>query len=84
VQKKSEAEKLTLALAVGLGEVPVLPQKLLKELLPGVQGALSKQKVPVRLCRRFVSSKFRAKNCVLNPKLGDWLCQFFVSTKVSH
>jgi hypothetical protein len=31
-----------LAVAVGLGKIPVLPQKLLEELLPGVSGALFK------------------------------------------
>jgi hypothetical protein len=34
--------KQTLAVAVGLGKVPMLPQKLLKELLPGVSSALFK------------------------------------------
>jgi hypothetical protein len=33
-----------LVVAVGLGKVPVLPEKLLKELLPGVRGALFKMK----------------------------------------
>jgi hypothetical protein len=42
--KEAGSLKLTLTFAVGLGEVPVLPQKLLKELLPGVQGALFKVK----------------------------------------
>jgi hypothetical protein len=37
-----EAKGLTLAVAVGLGKVPVLPKKLLEELLPGVRDALSK------------------------------------------
>jgi hypothetical protein len=27
---------------MGLGKVPMLPQKLLKELLPGIRGALIK------------------------------------------
>jgi hypothetical protein len=31
-----------LAVAVGLGKVPVLPEKLLEELLSGVRGALFK------------------------------------------
>jgi hypothetical protein len=31
-----------LAVAMGLGKVPVLPQKLLKEALPGVRCALFK------------------------------------------
>ena len=37
-------KKLTLALAVGFGKEPVFPQKLLKELIPGVQGPLFKLK----------------------------------------
>jgi hypothetical protein len=36
--------KQTLAVAVGLGKVPVFPEKLLEELLPGVRGALFKMK----------------------------------------
>jgi hypothetical protein len=86
-----------LALAVGLGKEPVLPHKLLKELLPGVQGALFKLKDSGKAMPAFCFKqsfalrtaystrnsgtsyagflfprKFRAKNCVLNPKLGDW------------
>jgi hypothetical protein len=34
--------KHTLAVAVGLSKVPMLPQKLLKKLLPGVSSALFK------------------------------------------
>ena len=41
-KKKPGSNKLTLAFAVGFGKLPVLPQKLLKEMLPGVQGALFK------------------------------------------
>jgi hypothetical protein len=39
-----EAERLTLAFAVCLREVPVLPKELLEELLPDVRHALLKQK----------------------------------------
>jgi hypothetical protein len=39
-----EAKGLTLAVAVSLGEIPVLPEKLLEELLPGVRRALFKGK----------------------------------------
>jgi hypothetical protein len=43
IRKKPDAQrKQTLAVAVGLGKVPVLPKKLLEELLPGIRGALSK------------------------------------------
>jgi hypothetical protein len=38
-------KKQTLVLAVSIGKKPVLPQKLLEELLPGVHGALFKIKV---------------------------------------
>ena len=55
---------------MGLRKFPVLPQKLLEEMLPGVQRALFKKKVPVRRCR--YRTKFRAKNCALNTKLRDW------------
>jgi hypothetical protein len=41
-EKMPEEKKQTLAVAVGLGKVPMLPQKLLKELLPGVSSALFK------------------------------------------
>jgi hypothetical protein len=45
IRKKPDAQrKQTLAVAVGLGKVPVLPKKLLEELLPGVRGALFKMK----------------------------------------
>jgi hypothetical protein len=37
-------KKLTLALAVGFRKLPVLPQKLLEEVLPGIQRALFKIK----------------------------------------
>jgi hypothetical protein len=37
-----EEKGLTLAVAVSLGKIPVLPEKLLEELLPGIRGALSK------------------------------------------
>ena len=40
VKRSRRRNKLTLAFAVGFGKLPVLPQKLLKEMLPGVQGAL--------------------------------------------
>ena len=39
-----EAQKLTLALAVRFSKIPVLPQKLLKEVLPGVGRALFKKR----------------------------------------
>jgi hypothetical protein len=39
-----EAKRLTLAFAMCLREVPVLPKKLLEELLPGVCHALFKRK----------------------------------------
>jgi phage terminase small subunit len=43
IRKKSdEQRKQTLAVAVGLGKVPMLPEKLLEELLPGIRGALFK------------------------------------------
>jgi hypothetical protein len=43
IRKKPDAQrKQTLAVAVGLGKVPMLPQKLLEELLPGIRGALFK------------------------------------------
>jgi hypothetical protein len=32
-----------LAVAVSLGEVPMLPEELLEELLPGISGALFKE-----------------------------------------
>jgi hypothetical protein len=32
-----------LAVAVGLGKIPMLPEKLLEELLPGIRGALFKR-----------------------------------------
>jgi hypothetical protein len=57
VQKEAGRSKLTLSLAVSLGKEPVLPQKLLEELLPAVQRALSKREIPVRLCRRVVSTR---------------------------
>jgi hypothetical protein len=41
-EKKPEVKELTLAAAVGLGKIPVLPQELLKEALPGVCRALFK------------------------------------------
>jgi hypothetical protein len=45
VRKKPDAQrKQTLAVAVGLGKVPVLPKKLLEELLPGIRRALFKGK----------------------------------------
>jgi hypothetical protein len=62
---------------VGLRELPVLPQKLLEELLPGVQHALFRLKRSGKKDAS-IDRKFRAKNCDLNPKLGDWLCRFFV------
>jgi hypothetical protein len=40
-----EAQKVTLALAVCLSEVPVLPKKLLEENLPSVSRALFKEMV---------------------------------------
>jgi hypothetical protein len=40
----SEAQMLTLALAVRFSKVLVLPEKLLKEVLPGVGRALFKKK----------------------------------------
>jgi hypothetical protein len=39
-----EAQKLTLALDVCFSKVPMLPEKLLKEVLPGVGSALFKKK----------------------------------------
>jgi hypothetical protein len=39
-----EAGKLTLAFAMRLRKVPMLPQKLLEEALPGVRRALFKGK----------------------------------------
>jgi hypothetical protein len=67
-----------LAVAVGLSEIPVLPQKLLEEMLPGVGRALFKRKISEKKPAFFkFLTKFRAKSCVLNPKLGDWACRFF-------
>jgi hypothetical protein len=67
--------RVTLALVVslleggeGLAEVPVLPHQPLKELLPGVEGALRKFKLAVSYAG---FSQFRAKYFVLKPKLGD-------------
>ena len=87
-EKIPEAQKFTLALVVCLSEVPVLPEKLLKEDLPSVSRALFKEMMLVKskdlnpkigdwLCwfRAFLV-KFRAKSKDLNPKLGDWLCRF--------
>jgi hypothetical protein len=42
--KMPEAQKFTLALAVRFSKVPVLPEKLLKEVPPGVGSALFKKK----------------------------------------
>jgi hypothetical protein len=39
---RRENRKQTLAVAVGLGKVPMLPEKLLEELLPGIRRALFK------------------------------------------
>ena len=58
-----EAQEFTLALAVCLSEVPVLPKKLLKEDLPSVSRGLFKEMM-------------LAESKDLNPKLGDWLCRF--------
>jgi hypothetical protein len=41
---KPDEQGLTLALDVRFGQLPVLPQKLLKELLPGIRRALFKLK----------------------------------------
>ena len=50
--KETGRQELTLALAMGalkggegLREVPVLPQQLLEQLLPGVKGALRSQSI---------------------------------------
>jgi hypothetical protein len=56
-EKEAGSLKLTLAFGIGLGEVPVLPQQLLKELLPEVEGALYKLKVTVKPCRCFGVSR---------------------------
>jgi hypothetical protein len=64
VKRYRRQKKQTLALAVGLSKLPVLPQKLLEELLPGVSSALFKGKIVVRKKQGF------------NPKLGDWQCRF--------
>ena len=60
-----------MALVVGLRKLPVLPQKLLEEMLPGVQRALFKIKRSGKEDAG-IDRKFRAKCCALNPKLGDW------------
>jgi hypothetical protein len=44
VKRYRRQKKQTLAVAVGLSKLPVLPQKLLEELLPGVSSALFKRK----------------------------------------
>ena len=53
----------------GLRKVPVLPQQPLEDLFPGVEGALHRAKVAVSYAGFL---QFRAKYCVLNPKLGDY------------
>ena len=69
-KKSRRRNKLTLAFAVGFGKLPVLPQKLLKEMLPGVQGALSNEKAPVRRCRYEQSFALRPALSTRNSGTG--------------
>jgi hypothetical protein len=62
--KESGRLRLTLELSMGLlkggeglGEVPVLPQQPLEQLLPGVERALHRIKIHSELCRFFAVSR---------------------------
>ena len=70
-KKKPEVQKTNLGTCCGPQKAPGAPTKAPRRDASGCPAcSVQNKKVPVRRCR--YRTKFRAKNCALNPKLGDW------------